>query len=143
MEAEQVAVEETLDQHAMHRQDSPDLAAGERSMEEPSDLDILLGGAELLTQHGEKQHQVVVVYPYYIIALNIFRNLLGELAIRLLICLPVGFVKGDRGDVVVEGGPEDLVLHRQRNLHKSAWLTGESIFSKTVFQKHRNSAILL
>lgn len=109
MEANQVAVEDTQQKRFPDRQDTINLTAGEGSMKEEADLDVLLGVADLLAEHLGKQHQVVIVDPDHISVLDILDNLLCEQAVDLAVSSPGGLVEGDLTGVVVEEGPEDRV----------------------------------
>jgi hypothetical protein len=95
-------MQDTQEKLIAHRQDSVNFTAGERRVQEESNLDILLAVTDLLAQHLRQQHQVVVVDPDQIAVLNFFCDSLGEKPICFLVCLPGGLVKGDFTGVVVE-----------------------------------------
>ena len=95
-------------------------------MEEEADLDVLLGVAELLTQHGRHEHKVVVVDPDHIVVLDIFCNSLCEEAIGLCVSLPCGLVEGDLTRVVMEKRPHDgicnLLLALRYYIRSCSWI---------------------
>jgi hypothetical protein len=59
MEAEEIGREQTSQNLAAHGQGAEDLEGGPGCVEEPSDAEIGLGGAE----EGGEEHEVVVVAP--------------------------------------------------------------------------------
>lgn len=95
-------MQNTQEEFISHRKDPVNLAAGERSVEEEPDLDILLAGSNLFPQHLGQQHQVVVVNPHQVSILHIFCNSLREKAIGLLVCFPGRLVERDFTGMIVE-----------------------------------------
>lgn len=110
VEANQVALEDAKQQLLANRKDTVDLAAGERSMQEEANLDVLLGVADFLAQHLGQQHQVVIVDPNEVAILDILDHLLGEQTVDLLVGFPGGLVKCDLAGVVMEKRPENRVF---------------------------------
>lgn len=102
VESNKVAMQDTQEKLIAHGQNSVDLTAGERRVQEESDLDILLAVTNLLAQHLRQQHQVVVVDPDQIAVLDFLCNSLGEESVGFLVCLPGGLVKGNFTGVIVE-----------------------------------------
>lgn len=105
MEANQVAVQNSKKDLIPDRQDAVDLAAGERGVQEEAELDVLLGRANLLAEHGRQEHQVVIVDPDEIVVLHVCGNSLGEEAVGLGVCIPGRLVEGDLTRVVMEKRP--------------------------------------
>lgn len=109
MESNEIAVQDTQKDFITDREDAVDLTAWERGVQEEADFNVLPGIPELFAKHGWKQHQMVVVHPYQVIILDIFRNCLCKQAICFCICLPCGLVEGNLSRMVVEKWPEDGV----------------------------------
>ena len=107
VESDQVTVQYTVEDLVTNRQDSVDLATGEGSVEEETELDVALRVADLFAQHSGQKHEMVVVDPDQIVILHIFCDLFREQTVGLLVGIPSGFVEGDLTGVVVEEGPED------------------------------------
>lgn len=78
-------------------------------MEEEAYLDVFLGVADLFTEHGWQQHQVVVVDPDQVIVLDVLRDGFGEKPIYFLVGVPCQLVKGYLRGMVVEEWPQDLI----------------------------------
>lgn len=70
VEPNQIAMQHTQEELVANRQDTIDLTAGERSVQEEPDLDVLLAVADLLAQHLRQQHEVVVMHPDQIAILD-------------------------------------------------------------------------
>lgn len=105
VESDQVAVQYTVENLVTDRQDSVDLATGEGSVEEESELDVALGVADLFAKHSGQKHEMVVVDPDQIVVLYILCDLLCKQTVGLLVGIPCGLVEGDLTGVVVEEGP--------------------------------------
>lgn len=93
-------------------------------MQEEANLDILLGVAELFTEHSRHEHQVVVVYPYHVVVLYILCDGLCEQAVGLGVCVPSRLVEGNLTRVVVEERPHDFVCNavsNGNNMTVSGW----------------------
>ena len=112
VEANEVAVENAEQNLIADGEDSVDLGTGERCVQEEANLDILLGIAELLAQHGGHEHQVVVVHPDHVVVLYVLCDGLCEQAVCLGVGVPSGLVEGNLTGVVVEERPHDLVYNR-------------------------------
>lgn len=109
VETNQVAVENTKKQGFSDGQNPVDFATREWCMQEETNLDVLLGGANFLSQHFWQEHQMVVVNPDQISILYIFSHRLCEQAVDILVCFPVRLVEGNLSRVVMKEGPEDGV----------------------------------
>lgn len=107
METNQVAVQNTQQQGLSYWENTIDLTAGERCVQEEGNLDILLRVSNFFTQHLGKQHQVVVVDPDEISVLYIVRNSLRKQSVHLAVCAPGPLIECDLAGVVVEEGPEN------------------------------------
>lgn len=102
VETDQVAVKNTEENVVSNGENTVNLAAGERRVQEKADLDVSLPVPNLLTKHGWQQHQVVVVNPNKVTILHIFGNRLGEHTIRLGVGIPGRLLEGDLTGVIVE-----------------------------------------
>ncbi len=111
VETDEIAVKNTKQNLVADREDSVNLGTREGCVQEETDLDILLGFANLFAQHGRHEHQVVVVYPYHVVVLYILCDSLCEQAVGLGVCVPSGLVEGNLTGVVVEERPHDLVCN--------------------------------
>ena len=109
MEANQITGQNTSQQLLSHRQDSVYLGRWERSVKEETDLDVLLGVANLLAEHLWEQHEMVIVHPDHVAVLHVFDHGLGKEAVDLAVGGPGGLVERDFSWVVVEEWPEDGV----------------------------------
>lgn len=107
MESDQITVQYTIEDLVTDGQDSVDLATGEGSVEEETELDVALGGANLFAEHSGQKHEMVVVDPNQIVVLHVLCDLLCEQAVGFLVGIPCGLVEGDLTRVIVEEGPED------------------------------------
>lgn len=85
VEADQIALEDTEEQLFSDREDTVDLAAGERRVQEKADLDVFLCVSNLLAEHLRQEHQVVVVYPDQVTVLHILDDFLSEQAVHLAV----------------------------------------------------------
>ena len=90
-------------------QDPVDLAAGKGRVQEEANLDVLLGRANLLTEHGRQQHQMIIVHPDQIAILDILDDGLGKQPIGFSVCVPGHLVKGNLPGMVVEEWPQGRV----------------------------------
>ena len=86
VEADQIALEDTEEQLFPNREDTVDLAAGERRVQEEADFDVFLCVSNLLAEHLRQEHQMVVVHPDQVTILYILDDFLGEQAIHLAVC---------------------------------------------------------
>lgn len=120
VETNQIAMQHAQEKLVPDRQNTIDLTAGERSVQEEANLDILLTVANLLAQHLGQQHEVIIMHPDQITVLDLLRNRLGEQPIRLLVCFPCGLVECDLTGVVVEQRPEDGVYRVGSSVSRSA-----------------------
>jgi hypothetical protein len=84
----EIAVKHTKQQLVADGEDSVDFAAREGSMQEESDLDVLLTISNLLAKHFREEHEVIIMNPDQISILDFFRNGFGKKAVRFLVCLP-------------------------------------------------------
>lgn len=109
VETNEIAVKDTKQNLVTDRENSVNLGAGEGSVQEEANLDILLCVAKLFSQHRRHEHQVVVVDPDHVIILYVFRNSLCEQTVGFGVCIPGRLVKGDLTGVVVEKRPHDFV----------------------------------
>ena len=107
MEANQIAMQDALEQLVANRQDTIDLAAREGRVKEEADLDILASFANGLAQNGRKQHLGVIVHPNEITILHVLGNGLSEDLVGLVVSVPGSLVKGNFSRVIVEERPED------------------------------------
>jgi hypothetical protein len=107
VESDQITVQYTIEDLVTDRQDSVDLATGEGSVEEETELDVALGVANLFAEHSGQKHEMVVVDPDQIVILHVLCDLLCEQTVGFLVGIPGGLVEGDLTGVVVEEGPED------------------------------------
>ena len=119
VESDQVTVQNTVENLVTDRQDSVDLATGEGSVEEETELDVALGVADLFAEHSGQKHEMVVVDPDQIVVLYVLCDLLCEQAVGLLVGIPCGLVEGDLTRVVVEEGPEDGVCRAAVSIGKN------------------------
>jgi hypothetical protein len=79
-----------------------DLATREGSVQEETNLDVLLAVANLFAQHLRKQHEVIVVDPNQIPILYFLGDGFGEKPVGFLVGLPCRLVEGNFTGVVVE-----------------------------------------
>lgn len=85
-----------------NRENAIDLATRERSVQEETNLDVLLAVADLFAQHLREQHEMVVVDPDQISILDFLGDGFGEESVGFLVGLPGPLVEGDFTGVVVE-----------------------------------------
>jgi hypothetical protein len=109
VEANQVAGQGAAQDLVANREDAVDLRTWEWCVEEEADLDVLLGVANLLTQHLWHEHEMVVVDPYHVVVLHVLCDCLCEQAVGFAICLPCGLVESDLTGVVMEQWPHNSV----------------------------------
>lgn len=109
VEANEIAVEDSLENLIPHRQDAIDFATWKWSMQEEANFYVLSCRPDCFTQQGRKEHQMVVMYPDNVVILYIIGNRLCEKLVRGLVCLPSFFVESDFTRVVVKQWPEDRV----------------------------------
>lgn len=102
VETNQVAMQDTQQKLIANGENAVDLTAGERSMQEEPNFDVLFAITNLFSQHLRKQHEVVVVDPDQISILDFFRNGFGKESVGLLVSLPGRLVERDFTRVVVE-----------------------------------------
>jgi hypothetical protein len=76
-------------------------------VEEEANLDILLGFANLLTQHLWHEHEVLVVHPHHVVVLYILCDSFCKQTVGFHIAVPCRLVEGDLTGVVVEERPHD------------------------------------
>mmetsp|Transcript_8934 Transcript_8934/g.25231 ORF Transcript_8934/g.25231 Transcript_8934/m.25231 type:complete len:258 (+) Transcript_8934:2012-2785(+) len=110
VEANQVRVEEALDELQAPGEGAVDLGRREGRVQEPADVAVRLR----LAQHLGDEHQVVVVHPHVVVVLVHLQDRLREELVRLLVGLPepraalVDALVEWRHDVVEER-PEHIV----------------------------------
>lgn len=121
VEADQVTVQDTEKNLVPYRQDTVDLRARERCVQEESEFDVLLRSTNLLPQHGREQHQVVVMHPNQVVILHICRHSLGEQPVGFSVCLPGALVESNFTGVVMEEGPEDRICRQVRRWASADW----------------------
>lgn len=109
METDKIAVQNTFQNLVSHRQDTVDFTTREGSVQEEAQLDILLCLANRFSKHGWKEHEMIIVYPYKVIVLNIFGYSFGEELIGGFVSLPSLFVECDLTRMIVEQGPKDRI----------------------------------
>ena len=63
VETNQVAMQDSQEQLIANGENAVDLAAREGSVQEETNLDVLLAVANLLAQHLREQHKMVIVHP--------------------------------------------------------------------------------
>lgn len=102
VETNQIAVQYTSEYFVSDGENTVDLATGEWGVEEESELDVALGVSNLFSEHGRKQHEMVIVNPDKIIVLHVLGNGLGEQAVRFTVGVPGRLVKRNLTGVVVE-----------------------------------------
>jgi hypothetical protein len=107
VESDQITVQYAVEDLVTDGQDSVDLATGEGSVEEETELDVALGSANLFAEHSGQKHEMVVVDPNQIVVLHVLCDLLCEQTVGFLVGIPGGLVEGDLTRVVMEEGPED------------------------------------
>jgi hypothetical protein len=107
VEADQIAVQYTVEDLVTDRENSVDLTTGEGSVEEETELDVALGVADLFAEHSGQKHEMVVVDPDQIVILYVFCDFLCEQTIGFLVGFPCGLVEGNLTGMVVKEGPED------------------------------------
>lgn len=112
VETNEIAVEHTKEDLVTDGEDSVNLGAGEGSVQEEANLDVLLGVAKLFSQHRRHEHQVVIVYPDHVVILYVLGDSLCEQTVGFGVCIPSGLVEGDLTGVVVEERPHDFVCVR-------------------------------
>jgi hypothetical protein len=88
METDEVAMEHTEQECFSDGQNSVNLTAWERRVEEEPNLDVLLAVTNLLSEHFGQQHQVIIVDPDHISVLDISDDCFGEEPVDLAICGP-------------------------------------------------------
>jgi hypothetical protein len=109
VKSDQIAVQYAVEDLVTDRQNSVDFTTGEGSVQEETELDVALGVADFLAEHGGQKHEMVVVDPDQIVVLHIFCDFLCKQTVGFLVGFPCGLVEGDLTGVVVEEGPEDRV----------------------------------
>lgn len=107
VETDQVAMQNTQEKLIANRENAIDLATRERSVQEETNLDVVLAVANLLTQHLREQHEMVIVDPNQISILDFLSDGFGEKPVGFLVGFPGRLVEGDFTGVVVEQRPED------------------------------------
>lgn len=110
VESNEITVQNTEKESLSNGQDTIDLARWEGSMEEESDLDVLLACADFFTKHLWEKHEMIVLNPDQISILNIFCHSPSKDAVYFLVSSPGRFVKCDLSGVVVKQWPEDGIL---------------------------------
>lgn len=63
VETNQVAMQDSQEQLIANGENAVDLATREGSVQEETNLDVLLAVANLLAQHLWEQHKMVIVHP--------------------------------------------------------------------------------
>ena len=111
VEADQVAMEHTLEDFVSHRKNTINLTTGKWRVEEEAELNVLLGRANFLPQHGWKKHEVVVMDPDKVIILDVLCDGLCKKAIGFAVGLPRRLVKCNLTGMVVEEGPKNRVCN--------------------------------
>ena len=102
VETNEIAVEDTKQDLVTDGEDSVNLGAGEGSVQEETNLDILLGVSNCGAQHFWDEHKVIVMHPNNIAILYIGCNSVGKQLIHFLVCLPVTLVESDLSWVIME-----------------------------------------
>lgn len=102
VEANQVAMQNSQEELIANGENAIDLATREGSVQEETNLDVLLGFTDLFAQHLREQHEVVVVDPDQIPILYFLGDGFGEKPVGFLVGLPCRFVEGNFTGVVVE-----------------------------------------
>jgi len=103
-------------------------------MQEKSNLDVFLRGANLLSQHFWQQHQVVIMHPDQIVILYVLGHCFREETIDFLVCSPCRLVERNLTGVVVEEGPEDRIYK-----NPSAFV--ENVCVPTYWKNHYNAVL--
>lgn len=108
MEPDQVTLQHAAQQLTPHGQDSIDLTARERSMQEESNADIVLAqGCKFLAENLRKKHEVVVVDPDQVPFPGLMGDSLREQTVRLTIRIPGSFVENNFTRMVMQERPQD------------------------------------
>lgn len=102
VETNQVAMQNSQEQLIANGENAVDFATREGSVQEETNLDVLLAVANLLAQHLGEQHKMVIVHPDQVSILDFFGDSFREKPVRFLVGLPGLLVEGDFTGVVVE-----------------------------------------
>lgn len=151
VESNEITVKNTKQDLVTDRQNTIDLAAGERRVQEETKLDVLLGLADFLAEHGREQHQMVIMDPNEVVVLNVGRDSLGEETVRFGVGVPGRLVKRDFTGMVVEEGPHDgiykvVMLASGSSVSLNLVPTGKSIVvtvGQVVIEHDGNRVVLL
>ncbi len=109
MESNQIAVEDTQEKFFSNWKNSVDLTTGKWCVQKEANLDILLGRANLFSQHLWQKHEMVVVNPDQITILHILGHYNRKLSIDILVCFPCSLVECNLSRMVMEQWPEDRI----------------------------------